>query len=85
MADDASGNNPNAPYGNQIQPTPMPAPGAFRAPGAPYGIERRFNPAGATPAPAVAPVAHGPQVVLNEHPLRVTLLIRLVKIKPPVK
>jgi hypothetical protein len=74
--------NPNQP---QPMPQPMPGPG-YRQPGAPgeRGF-RGFNPNNAMPVQVVAPATHGPQVVLNEHPLRVTLMIQLVKIKPTVK
>jgi hypothetical protein len=89
VPDDQSG-NPNGPGMGQPQPMSPPMNGGFPPgssyPGAP-GSRRfnQFNPQAGMPAPVVAPVSHGPQVVLNEHPLRVTLLIRLVKLKPPVK
>jgi hypothetical protein len=87
---DDQNNNPN---GQPPPMSPMPMnPNGYRPPGAPgmpgiRGYNPGYNPnaPGAMPAPVAAPTTHGPQVVLNEHPLRVTLFIRIVKLKPTVK
>ncbi len=78
--------NPTIDNPNQAPPMrqPMQIPG-LRQPGVPYGergMRGGYNP---IPVQPVAQVTHGSQVVLNEHPLRVTLMIQLVKIKPTVK
>ncbi len=73
--------NPNSPM--TPQPAVMPPPGTMRP------IYRSSESRGFIPppqiAPVVAPATHGPQVVLNEKPFRVTLMILVVKIKPTVK
>jgi hypothetical protein len=79
MADEQGGSA----FANQPVPSRMPVPYNPYRGGYP-GMRRGDVPPPAAMMPApVAPVSHsGPQVILNEHPLRVTLTLQVVKIKP---
>jgi hypothetical protein len=83
------GANPNAPaapaYAPAYVPQPVPSRDSFASR---YGAGPEI-PRAAAPPVAAAPVAgrpaapSGPTVFLSEKPLRVTLLIDVVKLKPP--
>ena len=47
-----------------------------------YGMGGRYGPIMAPPPPPVRPVKRGPNTVLDEKPLRFTLSLQAVKLKP---